>query len=77
MFTYSICNEADEDIFFKQCKAIEKHIKPLEKGKLLDDVDGSKIQLYNHNNNEIKVVNSLYANELYVESEIELKQFFN
>lgn len=77
MLTYTICNQADEELFNKQCAALEKNIHPLEKENILDDVDGSKIQIYHHNGNEIKVINSLYTNDLTIESEIELKQFFN
>lgn len=46
IFHYDICTEADKDIFLKQCKALEKHIPNLSKGKLLEDVDGSETQLY-------------------------------
>lgn len=31
MFSYGICNIPDEEIFFKQCKALEKNIKGLKK----------------------------------------------
>lgn len=76
MFSYSICDVPDEEIFFKQCKALEKNIKGLKKEKLLIDVDDSKIQIYYYNDKKIKVANSYYENELYVESEIDLEPFF-
>lgn len=76
MFSYSICDVPDEEIFFKQCKALEKNIKGLKKEKLLIDVDETKIQIYYYNDKEIKVINSYYENELYVESEIDLEPFF-
>ena len=76
MHIYTICNFADEEIFYKQCIAIEKRLQPLEKEEILEDVDGTKIQLYKFEKHAIKVVNSLYENEVYVESEIDIKPYF-
>lgn len=77
MYTYLICNMADEDIFAKQCAAIEKYLKPLEKDEFLEDVDGSKIQSYKFCGRKVRVVNSLYINEVYVESEMDIKPYFS
>lgn len=77
MYNYPICNMADEEIFAKQCAAIEKYLTPLEKKEVLEDVDGSKIQLYIFQEHNIKVVNSYYTNEVYVESEIDIKPYFS
>lgn len=77
MYNYPICNMADEEIFTKQCAAIEKHLNPLEKKDVLEDVDGSKIQQYVFKEHNIKVVNSYYTNEVYVESEIDIKPYFS
>lgn len=76
MFEYNICDMADDEIFRKQCVAIEKNIIPLKKEKLLEDVDGTLIQIYDYDGNKIKVCSDHFTNEVYVESEIELKQFF-
>ena len=76
MYTYSVCNMADEEIFAKQCAAIEKYLHPLEKAELLEDVDGTKIQSYKFQKQLVKVVNSIYAGEVYVESEIDIKPYF-
>ncbi len=76
MFSYSICDVPDEEIFFKQCEALEKNIKGLKKEKLLVDVDDTKIQIYYYDNKEIKVINSYYENELYIDAEIDLEPFF-
>ena len=46
MFHYSICNIADESVFQKQCKALEKFVPQIRKEELLHDVDGSLTQLY-------------------------------
>ncbi len=76
MYRYMICDTPNEEIFYKQCDALEKNIKEIDKKDLLEDVDGSKIQVYYYNNKNIKVINSYYENELFVESEIELEKFF-
>lgn len=77
MFEYWICDQADEVIFQKQCEAIEKNIVPLQKKKMIVDVDNSKIQTYVFKGKEIKVHNDYFMNEVYVKSEIELQQFFH
>ncbi|MBQ7067043.1 MAG: hypothetical protein IJN92_09525 [Lachnospiraceae bacterium] len=76
VFTYPICNVADENIFQKQCMAIEKYLNPLEKGTLIEDVDGSKIQSYTFGKHKVTVKNSMYTNEVYVESDIDIKPYF-
>ena len=76
MFNYTICNQPDKDLFEKQCRALEKHIPSLIKKDFLHDVDDSMTQIYQKDGAEILVHNSYYIGELYVESEIELTQFF-
>lgn len=77
MFEYNICDQADEEIFTKQCTALENKIPNLIKGKLIVDVDESKIQEYLLGGKKIKVVNSYYTNGIYVKSEIDLILYFN
>lgn len=77
MFEYWICNEADDAIFEKQCNAIEKNVTPLEKGRLLKDVDGSLIQIYAYQGKEILIYSDHFINEVYIKSEVQLEQFFN
>lgn len=77
MFEYWICNEADDEIFEKQCNAIEKKVTPLEKRRLLKDVDGSLIQIYAHQGKEILIYSDHFINEVYIKSEVKLEQFFN
>lgn len=76
MFEYSICNEPDEEIFIKQCSAIEKHISRLIKDDILEDVDGTKTQTYHYGDNTIKVVNCFCVNALYVQSTEDIKKYF-
>ncbi len=75
-YHYSICTEPDEEIFFKQCKALEKHVPNIRKDSLLDDVDGGKTQIYMCGDSKITVHNSYYIGAVYVNSDIELTQFF-
>lgn len=77
MFEYDICNQADREIFEEQCAALEKHIPRLIKGKLLIDVDGSEIQLYDLDGSPIKVYNDHYVDAVHIKSEVDLAPFFN
>lgn len=78
MFEYSICNQADEEIFKRQCNALEKKFSELlVKDNFLTDVEESKIQTYTLNGKKVKVVMSNYENEVYIYSEIDLKEYFN
>lgn len=76
-YNYNICTTADETIFDKQCSALEKHIPNIVKGKLLEAVDGSKTQFFYKDGKEILVKNSYYIGAVYIESDIELTQYFN
>lgn len=57
-------------------RALETHIPNLVKDKLLEDVDGSKMQRYYKDKKEILVKNSNYIGAVFIESEIELEPFF-
>jgi len=76
MYEYNICNQADEEMFTKQCAALEKNIPNLRKDKLLIDVDETKIQSYKLGLNNIVVYNDYCIGAVYIRSEIELKQYF-
>lgn len=76
MICYAICNQYDEEIFKKQCKALEMKVPGIVKKDMLHDVDDSKTQIYHLNQAVIYVHNSHYLDEVYVESDIDLLQFF-
>lgn len=76
MFDYTICNQPDIDIFKRQCQALEKHIPDIKKVRLLTDIDDSQTQLYLLGDKSITVYNSYYIGAVYIESEIDLAQFF-
>lgn len=73
---YIICNVANEEIFWKQCKALEKYIPNLIKLQLLHDVDDSKVQIYQLNGQELSVHNSYYLNSVYIKSKFDIDSFF-
>lgn len=76
MHHYAICNIPDEELFYKQCAALEKNIPELMKEPLLEDVDGSLTQVYKKDGKKISVHNSEYVGSLYIDSEVELTQYF-
>lgn len=73
MFTYNIHKEADKKAFEKACTRIEKGVPDIRKEKLLEDVDGSLIQVYHAKGGKIKVVNDYEVDAVYADSEIDLK----
>lgn len=76
MYHYGICTVSDKELFGKQCAALEKHIPGLEKKEFLHDVDDSLIQIYEKGAARILVHNSENVGALYIDSEIDLDQFF-
>lgn len=76
MYHYDICTEPDHEIFWKQCCALESRIPDLEKGNLLEDVDGSETQLYKLRGMNVSVHNSHYIGAVYVKSDIDLIPYF-
>ena len=77
MYDYNICTVDDEEIFYKQCKALEKHIPNLVKVDLLQDVDGTLIQEYKLRDKTIIVKNDCYVGAVYIQSEIDIEPYFN
>lgn len=77
MFEYSISNQTDSDLFYRQCSALEKAMPGIKKAKLLEDVDGSLIQVYEYEGSKVIILNDKAVGALYIKSEIELEKFFN
>lgn len=75
-YEYKICNQTDEEIFKKQCAALEKNIPNLIKSDLLVDVDNSKIQRYNLNDDKIVVYNNYNVGAVYIKSDIDIEPYF-
>ena len=76
MFEYNICNQADEDLFRKQCRALEKYLPGLQLVAILDDVDGTKVQKYRNASGTVEVRNDLQVDALYVVSDFDLMPYF-
>ena len=76
LFEYNVCNQADEELFYKQCAAIEKAISFLKKEPLLEDVDGTLVQKYVAPSGKITVRNDVQTDALYVLSEFDLLPYF-
>jgi hypothetical protein len=74
MFSYNIAKNADKSVFDNTCVLIEGHLENIKKGRLLQDVDGTTIQIYESPNGKIKVYNDYEVDAVYVDSEIDLKE---
>lgn len=72
MFSYNISSTADSKAFEEVCSLIEANLKNLSKEKLLEDVDGTQIQIYTTANGKIKVYNDYEVDAVYADSEIDL-----
>lgn len=75
-FHYPICTEPDEELFYKQCAALEKHIPGLAKESLLNDVDGSLYQIYYHEKGDMLVCNHYLVGALYIDSDFDIEPYF-
>lgn len=75
-FRYDICNEADTDIYHRQCVAIEKNIPGLLKHTQLEDVDGSLLQQYSSPSGDVVVCCDEDIDEVNVYSDYDLSPFF-
>ena len=72
VFSYNIAQNADQKAFHHACSLIEAKVKNIEKQPLLQDVDGSQIQIYNTRGGRIKVVNDYEVDVVYIDSDVEL-----
>lgn len=75
-YFYGIYDNPDEELFKKQCAALEKNIPNLRRAQLLEDADGSSYQHYKHPLGEVVVSNDYAFGDLYVESDFDLEPYF-
>jgi hypothetical protein len=75
-FEHLICDQADGEVFKRQCAALEANIPGLKKGKLYQDVDGSDYQIYTLKGAEIEVGNDTYLDHVTVLSDVDLLPYF-
>lgn len=74
MFSYNIAKNADQEAFDHACSTIEAKISGIEKKPILNDVDGSQIQIYETHNGRIKVVNDYEVDAVYIDSDVNLDE---
>lgn len=76
MYQYTICNQPDEEIFRRQCAALEERVPHLKLVQELRDVDDSLIRMYEKDGGKVKIKNDFCAGGVFIDSDIELEQFF-
>jgi len=74
MFSYTVSMEPDEKVFKDACALIDSKVSYLKKERLLTDVDGSLIQVYDTANGKIKVLSDYDVYAVYVESSVDLDE---
>lgn len=74
MFSYNIAKKASQKTFERTCSEIESHVIRIGfvKEKLLEDVDGSQIQIYSTPTAHIKVFNDYEVDAVYIDSDVAL-----
>ena len=72
MFSYTITKNADKNAFDRTCALIESKVKDIKKERILEDVDGTQIQIYNTPTGKIKVYNDYYVDAVYVDSTVNI-----
>jgi hypothetical protein len=73
MLSYNIAKNADKKAFDNICTLIESKVTDIKKEELLEDVDGTQIQIYNAPGGKIKIYNDYEVDAVYVDSEVDLK----
>lgn len=77
MYQYEICNVFDENIFDKQCAALEKNINGIRKISSLEDVDGSQIAFYElQNGKQLNIENNVLFGVI-INSDFPIEKYFN
>lgn len=76
MFDFTIHPDNSPTEFKQACNKIEALFPKAIKRKLLVDVDGSTIQLYSQDGNEISVYDDYDVGAVFVKSEIDLSEIF-
>lgn len=72
MYSYNISKSADKKAFDNICALIEAKVKGFTKEKVLVDVDGTQIQIYNTPDGKITVYNDYEVDAVYIDSDAEL-----
>ena len=76
MFDYTILPYADDEIFNRALNLFESKFPDVKKDELLDDVDGTAIQIYVNKDKRIKFYNNYKIDSVYIKSDIDLSPFY-
>lgn len=69
MHHINICNQTDKELFFKALDKIKKTKGFIMQGKLLEDVDGSLIAVFQYEGGKVLLKNDEYIGALFIESD--------
>lgn len=75
-YDYTICRNNSPQVFIEACAQIETLFPNLEKKKLLIDVDGSTIQVYEKAEKKVVVYDDYDVGAVYALSDINLGEWF-
>ena len=75
MYDYGIYPRPDEKLFYAQCERLEERVRGFTKKPLLEDVDGTLIQIYVYPRGHVLIKNDEMLGDVHVESEFDLKPF--
>lgn len=75
-YDYNIAKDNSSESFKKTCAMIEQAYPQLTKDDLLVDVDGSTIQIYGTEPEEIIVYDDYDVGAVYVKSDVDLSDIF-
>ena len=77
-FDYTICDKYNTEKYHETVARIAKAFPDFRaKREVVDPLDGDMIQVFECENDEIRVVNDYMTGAVYVESAIEIKLFSN
>ena len=75
MYDYGIYPRIDKNLFYKQCEILEEKMPGFVKKTLLEDVDGTLLQIYTYPRGRVIVKNDEMLGDVHVESEFDLRPY--
>lgn len=72
MYCYVVTNFADGEIFYQKCRVLEKRIPGLQPEKLLEDVNGTLIQIYCHAKGKVRVRSDAQLDYVDIQSDFDI-----
>ena len=74
-YEHLICDQSDNDVFRRQCQALEQNIPALVKGELIEDLDIDR-QYYTLRGAKIVVENDTLVGGVFIRSDANLRPYF-